>query len=44
MGEGLGGWGQKGLNAVEPFTDYFQYRAVFSPKGSNLFSKRLQVF
>lgn len=32
-GEGLGGWGQKGLNAVEPFTDYCQYRAVYSPKG-----------
>ena len=44
-GEGLGGWGQKGLNAVEPqFTDDCQYRAIFTPKSSYFFSKRLQFF
>ena len=43
-GEGLGGWGQKGLNAVQAFTDNWHYRAIFTPKGSNFFSKWLQIF
>ena len=43
-GEGLGGWEQKGLNAVQAFTDNWKYRAIFTPKDSNFFSKWLQIF